>query len=60
MRNEQDAKNLKKIIRGCDRVIKELSAVVPNYKSLSPSRQRNWDRLRLGVRDLGDLKAKLV
>ncbi len=51
---------LRSIIRTCDPTVRELHSIVVQYKSLSASRQRNWDRLRFGNKNLDGLRAKLI
>lgn len=60
VRSKQDARNLSEILQSCESVVRELSAIVAKYRGLGRSRQKNWDRLRFGVKDLAGLKAKLV
>ena len=59
-RNDADREELGDVLRGCRKTVQELNAVVVKFKSLSSSRKKNWDRLRLGVKNLNDLRAKLT
>lgn len=62
-RNAGDQKDLKDILAGCEATVSELDGIVNKYKSLGElgrSREKNWDRLRFGVKNLDDLRAKLT
>jgi hypothetical protein len=45
---------------GCKQVVLDLENVVNKYKGLSRSRGRNWDRIRLGTKDLSELSRRLA
>lgn len=51
---------LRDVLRGCRKLLIELHDVVVKYEGLLSSRKRNWDRLRFGVKNLGELRAKLT
>ncbi|KAK6389393.1 hypothetical protein LTR65_006774 [Meristemomyces frigidus] len=51
--------DLDQVVGACQRAVEELRAVVRRYKSLGTSQSRNWDRIRLGNKDLSKLRAKL-
>ena len=59
-RNGADREELRDVLRGCRKTVEELNAVVVKFKSLSSSRKKNWDRVRLGVKNLSELRAKLT
>ena len=60
LRKDKDREDLEDVLRGCRTTVEELNRVVVKYKSLSYGRKKNWDRLRLGVKNLGELRAKLT
>lgn len=41
-------------------MVVQLRDIVEEYEGLRKSRCRNWDRLRLGIKNLGDLRGKLT
>ncbi|KFA71406.1 hypothetical protein S40288_04315 [Stachybotrys chartarum IBT 40288] len=45
---------------GCNPVLTELEALFNKYESLGTQQQRTWDRVRWGLKDLTDLRARLV
>ena len=51
--------DLERVVGACNGAVKELDTVVRKYKSLSTSRRRNWDRIRLGNKDLSKLRIRL-
>lgn len=59
-RKYEDQRNLVTIIRNCGSVVVQLRDIVEEYEGLGESRWRNWDRLRLGNKNLGDLRGKLA
>lgn len=60
VRNSTDREELRDVLRGCRKTVRELDAVVMRFRSLSSSRKKNWDRVRLGTKDLGALRTKLT
>jgi hypothetical protein len=62
VRREQDRKELRDVLANCSGTVRELSRIVERYKSLglSKSRERNWDRLRFGIKNLEGLRGKLT
>ncbi|KAK3622048.1 hypothetical protein LTR56_022420 [Elasticomyces elasticus] len=61
IRSVDDAADLKKILASTLPTVRELNGVVKQYKSLSlgKSREKNWDRIRFGIKDLTELRLKL-
>ncbi|KAK0710660.1 hypothetical protein B0H67DRAFT_491373 [Lasiosphaeris hirsuta] len=45
---------------GCRVALDELDAIVARYDSLGTKTQRAWDRVHFGLRDLSDIKNRLV
>lgn len=44
----------------CDDVLKTMEALHRQYNSLGTQQQRAWDRMRLGLKDISDLRGRLV
>ena len=59
-RKYEDHSNLATITTNCGSVVVQLNDIVQKYEGLGKSRWRNWDRLRLGNKNLGDLRGKLT
>lgn len=59
-RKDEDHSDLVRITRNCRPVVVKLRDIVEKYEGLGKSRWRNWDRLRLGNRNLADLRGKLM
>ena len=59
-RTADDRQDLEDVLSNCEPTVRELHAIIDKYKSLASSRERNWDRLRFGVKNLSDLRAKLT
>ncbi|KAK4953841.1 hypothetical protein LTR10_008445 [Elasticomyces elasticus] len=61
VRSVDDATDLTKILASTLPTVRELNGVVKQYKSLSlgKSREKNWDRIRFGIKDLTELRLKL-
>jgi hypothetical protein len=55
-----DIRGWETISRSCLLVVKELENVVKKYKSLSTSRRKNWDRIRMGNTNLEGLSVQLT
>ena len=58
-RTESERNDLKDILSNCKPTLRELHSIVTRYHSLGTSREKNWDKLRFGVKNLSDLRAKL-
>lgn len=59
-RNRCDQNDLKDILSNSEPTVSELHAIIIRYKSLGSSREKNWDRLRLGVKNLEPLRSQLT
>jgi len=45
---------------GCRSTLDELDAIVARYESLGTQAQRAWDRVHFGLRDLSDIRNRLL
>ncbi|KAK4565696.1 hypothetical protein LTR86_003544 [Recurvomyces mirabilis] len=61
IRTQKDATDLKDVLSNTTPTVRELHAIVERYKSLGlgKSREKNWDKIRFGVRNLSDVRSKL-
>lgn len=57
--NDVDLQHWKSLYEDCYKVIKDLASILDKYKSLSKSRAKNWDRIRLDNKKLARLEARL-
>ncbi|KAJ7474447.1 hypothetical protein B0H11DRAFT_2035469 [Mycena galericulata] len=48
------------LIAGCNNSLEDLKALHSRYESLSTQTQRTWDRMRFGLKDLSDVRQRLV
>ncbi|KAJ7254556.1 hypothetical protein C8J57DRAFT_1347216 [Mycena rebaudengoi] len=48
------------LMDGCQSSLKELEALYNRYESLATQAQRAWDRMRFGMKDLSDIRQRLV
>jgi hypothetical protein len=48
------------IISGCRDVLGELKRLLDGYESLGTQAQRTWDRMRWGLEDLSEVRARLI
>ena len=60
LRTTNDRQDLKDILANAEPTVRELYTIILHYKSLGSSREKNWDRLRLGVKNLGPLRVQLT
>ena len=60
LRTPKDKTDLKDILYNADSTIRELHAIVVRFKSLGSSREKNWDKLRFGVKNVDPLRTKLT
>lgn len=60
LRTTNDEHDLKDIFSNCEPTVRELHSIVTRYKSLGTSREKNWDKLRFGVKNLDPLRVKLA
>lgn len=51
---------LEDVVSTCEPTVRKLRDVIAKYPSLGRSRQRNWERLCFGVKNLNDLRTKLT
>ena len=58
--NAEDFGGWKTLYKSCHTLIVELEEVLNKYKSLGTNRRKNWDRIRLGNRNLDGLSKRLV
>ena len=59
-RNAEDFGGWQTLYKSCSTLVIELEEVLDKYKSLGTSRRKNWDRIRLGNRNLDGLSKRLV
>ena len=59
-RNAKDFGGWKTLYKSCHTLVVELEEVLDKYKSLGTNRRKNWDRIRLGNRNLDGLGKRLV
>lgn len=61
VRNKRDADDLGDIIHACNKTVRELHAILTKFQSLGQgkSREKNWDRIRFGNKNLDSLRSKL-
>jgi hypothetical protein len=45
---------------GCRDALRDLEGLVNRYESLGTQAQRTWDRMRFGLKDLSDVRSRLV
>ena len=48
------------ICSGCLQTLRDLEELVNKYQSLGTQAQRAWDRVRFGLRDISDLRQRVV
>ena len=61
--SSEDRSKWEQCVTGCTPVVEQLNQIITKYKGLqsgAQSRKKNWDRLRLGNKDLNDLNRRLV
>ena len=51
---------LKAIKDGCDKVLVDLQSLVQGYESLGTQSKRTWDRMRWGIEDIAEIRARLT
>ncbi|KAJ4344632.1 uncharacterized protein N0V89_012376 [Didymosphaeria variabile] len=59
-KNKDDLQHWETLSEGCYDVVAELTYVLNKYRSLSTSRARNWDRIRLGNKSIDGLNTRLL
>ncbi|SMR45428.1 unnamed protein product [Zymoseptoria tritici ST99CH_3D1] len=62
IRSRKDRDNVRDIISACTATIQELSSIISRYRSLGlgKSREKNWEKICFGSKNLDSLKAKLL
>ena len=60
LRTQNDGYDLKDILYNSGSTVRELHTIIARFKSLGSSREKNWDRLQLGVKNLDPLRVKLT
>jgi hypothetical protein len=58
--NPDDIRGWKTLSKSCQTLVAELAEVLNKYKSLGTSRRRNWDKIRLGNKNLDGLSQQLI
>ena len=58
--NAEDFGGWKTLYKSCHTLVVELEEVLDKYKSLGTNHRKNWDRIRLGNRNLDGLNGRLV
>lgn len=48
------------LCEGCQSVLADMNALHARYDSLGTHAQRTWDRMRFGLKDLADVRGRLV
>lgn len=51
---------LKEVVDGCQRVLKDLEALVTKYASLGTQTKRTWHRMRWHSNDINELRLRLI
>ncbi|KAJ7158501.1 hypothetical protein C8R46DRAFT_235700 [Mycena filopes] len=51
---------LNMLMDGCFHSLQELEALYSRYESLNTQSQRTWDRMRYGLKDLSDVRQRLI
>ncbi|KJX95566.1 hypothetical protein TI39_contig4104g00007 [Zymoseptoria brevis] len=62
IRSRKDRDDVRDIISACTATIQELSSIISRYRSLGlgKSREKNWEKICFGSKNLDSLKAKLI
>jgi hypothetical protein len=53
-------RSLATISLGCEGVLRDLQALVLKYQSLGSQSKRTWDRMKWGLNDVAELRARLT
>jgi hypothetical protein len=48
------------LCQGCREVLADLEGLVNRYETLGTQAQRTWDRMRFGLKDLSDIRSRLI
>ena len=60
LRNATDARGWETLFKSCRSTVKKLEDIVHKRSSLGTNHKRNWDRIRMGYKNLDDLNTELV
>ena len=60
LRTARDKTDLRVILYNAESNVRELYSIVIRFKSLGSSREKNWDKLRFGVKNVDPLRTKLT
>lgn len=58
--NGNDLQHWESLSESCYDVVTELADILNKYRSLSTSRAKNWERIRLGNKDIAGLNSRLL
>ena len=47
-------------VRECEICLRDLEALLDSYESMYTQRQRVYDRLRFGVKDIADIRSRII
>lgn len=51
---------LRSAIEECGKALKDLEKILGSYESMSTQNQRVWDRLNFGLKDIAELRIRLI
>jgi uncharacterized coiled-coil DUF342 family protein len=47
-------------IAECEKVLQDLEKLLGSYESMNTQNQRVWDRLKFGLKDIADLRTRMI
>ena len=47
-------------VRECERCLRELETLLDSYESMYTQKQRVYDRLRFGIKDIADIRGRII
>src|SRR5689334_17066575 len=59
-KSEDDLRGWQVVSADCSAVVTELEGLISKYKSLSTSKRRNWDKIRMAGTNLDSIHRELV
>ncbi|KAI9792107.1 MAG: hypothetical protein M1816_003089 [Peltula sp. TS41687] len=59
-RDAEDLRHWDQLSNDCRSAVAELDKILQKYKSLGTSHRRNWDRIRMGNKNLDELRRRLA
>lgn len=59
-KSEDDLRGWQTVSADCSAIVTELEEIISKYKSLSTSKRRNWDRIRMAGSNLDSIHRELV